>query len=311
MIIVSIPGQPAWLDACLPTVFAAAGDLAIDVVVVDNGSPEAAALVESRFPDARVVHCPNHGFAHGNNRALMSVDARYVLFLNPDTEIVRGTLPEMVALLDARPHVGMAGCRQVGPEGEIQETMRRFPTPLRLLMEGLFVSESWPRHLSWTGQRILDRELYAGEFDADWTSGSFMLCPREALESAGWFDERFFIYCEETDLALRMRQAGWTVRHMPQMEIIHHVGKMGWSERGFAQNAFAYRQYVDKHFTGVRRIAAIAALLAGWAFRALLYPIARSGEPDAAIAMRAAMRGVLARGAPPYEAPPPVAVRRR
>src|SRR5829696_908033 len=208
-IIIVSTNEARWLRGCLPTVFAAAGDLALDVVVVDNGGGDGTReLVEAEFPRARVVASENHGFAHANNRALITVDARYVLFLNPDTEVVDGTFPEMVALMDARPEVGLAGCRQLETTGELSPTMRRFPTPGRLLAEAL-LSEKWPFSASWTGQRKLDLDDYAREFDLDWTVGSYMLCRREALESAGWLDERLFLYCDDPDLGLRMKQAGW------------------------------------------------------------------------------------------------------
>ena len=80
-----------WLRPCLSTVFAHIGDVSADVVVVDNDSRDGTAdLVATEFPDARVVWSRNHGFAHANNRGLMTCDARYVLFLNPDTEILEG-----------------------------------------------------------------------------------------------------------------------------------------------------------------------------------------------------------------------------
>jgi N-acetylglucosaminyl-diphospho-decaprenol L-rhamnosyltransferase len=303
--------EAGWLRGCLPTVFAGAEDLAIDVVVVANGGGDGTrALVESEFPRARVVECDNHGFPHANNRALMTIDARYVLFLNPDTEIVEGSLAELVARMDASPEVGLAGCRQLQPDGELHPTMRRFPTAIRLLMEAAG-SERWPFRASWTGQRLLDLDRYTREIDIDWTSGSFMLARREALESAGWLDERLFLYCDDPDLARRIKSAGWTVRHLPQMLIIHHAGKMGWNARGYAQYAYANRVYFAKHFGGAHRRAAVLAAATGYGLRALLFPLLRPSEPDAVHAMRAAFSTVIGRVQPPYEPPPPTAVRPR
>jgi len=310
-VIIVSTNEAHWLRRCLPTVFAAAGDIATDVVVVDNGSGGATrAVVESDFPAARVVECENHGFPHANNRALMTVDARYVLFLNPDTEIVRGRLADLVARMDASPEVGLAGCRQVGPDGELHPAMRRFPTPTRLLMEALG-SESWPFRAAWTGQRQLEPSEYEREFDLDWTTGSFMFVRREALESAGWLDERFFLYCDDPDLGRKIKDAGWMVRHLPQMEIVHHAGKMGWSERGFRQYAYANRIYFDKHYGALGRRAAVAAAAIGYGLRALLFPLLRRSEPDAARAMRGAFVTVIGRAGPPYEPPPTVTVRPR
>jgi len=86
--------EAQWLGPCLSTVFAHIGDISADVVVVDNESHDGTAdFVASEFPEARVVWSRNHGFGHANNRGLMTCNARYVLFLNPDTEILEAPSP--------------------------------------------------------------------------------------------------------------------------------------------------------------------------------------------------------------------------
>ena len=99
------------------------GDISVDVIVVDNNSTDGTAeLVANHFPGARTVWSANHGFGHANNRGLMSSNARYVLFLNPDTEIVDGTFADLVALMDARPKVGLIGGRQIIAGGRLAES---------------------------------------------------------------------------------------------------------------------------------------------------------------------------------------------
>ena len=128
-VIIVSTNEAKWLPACLTTVFAQAGDISLDVVVADNESTDGAAeLIARDFPAARVVRSRNLGFSHANNRALMSCDARYVLFLNPDTEIVAGTFAELVAALDARPEVGLAGVRHLTGDGDCSRRFVDFPT---------------------------------------------------------------------------------------------------------------------------------------------------------------------------------------
>ena len=92
-VIVVSTNEAYWLRRCLPTIYDHAGKIELDVVVVDNElTDETRELVESEFPLARVVRCVNRGFAQANNSALRTLDARFVLFLNPDTEILQGTL---------------------------------------------------------------------------------------------------------------------------------------------------------------------------------------------------------------------------
>src|SRR3954470_17016928 len=83
------------LKPCLRTVFDHAGTASLDVVVVDNESTDGTReLVESRFPAARIVNSENRGFSHANNQGAITCDSRYILFLNPDTEVVEGTFGE-------------------------------------------------------------------------------------------------------------------------------------------------------------------------------------------------------------------------
>src|SRR5438128_2271821 len=99
--IVAIPNQKHWFETCLPTIREHAGDISLEIVIAENGSTDGTReLLERDFPWAGIVACENRGFAHGNNCALMACDARYVLFLNPDTEILDGTFADLIAELD-------------------------------------------------------------------------------------------------------------------------------------------------------------------------------------------------------------------
>jgi len=307
-IVIVSTNEAHWLERCLPSVFERAGDARLEVIVVDNSSSDGTReLVESSFPQARVVSSPNRGFAYGNNRGLERANARYLLLLNPDTEVLDGTFGEMVALLDARPQVGLAGVRQVTADGTLWPTIRRFPSVTRALGTALS-SERWPVQPSWAGERVLDPRQHERERECDWTSGSFMLVRREALLSAGLLDERFFIYSEEPDLCLRIKRAGWQVRHMPQMTIVHHAGKGGVRPRMVAQDAYTRMQYARKHFSpSYRRL-----YLSMWGLRCLLRaagaPLA--GEQAAAHREAAllALRTLSGRAEPPFGAPPATAV---
>jgi N-acetylglucosaminyl-diphospho-decaprenol L-rhamnosyltransferase len=304
-IIIVSTNEARWLDPCLRTVFAHAGDATLDVVVVDNSSTDGTReLVETRFPEARVVQSVNRGFGHANNRGAITSDARYVLFLNPDTEIVEGTFDELIATLDARPEVGLAGVRQITADGELWPTIRRFPTISRTLGQALG-SERWPMRPAWAGERVLDMDVYDRDVMCDWTSGSYMLARREALWSAGLMDDRFFIYCEEPDLCLRMKRAGWEIQHLAGMTIVHHAGKGGVRPRMLAQDAYARRQFAAKHFSKPKRVAYLGAVGFGLALRA----VAARGElaPQKREASRLALRTLVGRAGPPFGTPPATA----
>lgn len=306
-VIVVSTNEAQWLRACLTSVFEHSGACSLDVVVADNASTDGTAeLVTEEFPQVRVVPCVNRGFAHANNRGLETTNARYVLFLNPDTEIRTGTFEALLRHLDEHREVGLAGVIQLTPEGDIFPTVRYFPNALRALGQALG-SERLPFRAQMLCERDLDLDRYTRVIECDWTSGSFMLARREALESAGFLDERFFIYSEEPDLCLRIKRAGWKVYHLPAMTIVHHAGKGGLRPKMWAQDAYTRMQHARKHFSPVHRGVYTAALGLGYVTRALapVLDASRSGRRSAA---RAALRVMIGLDRPPFGEPPNQAI---
>ena len=306
-IIVVSTNEADWLRPCLTSVYEHAGGADLDVVVANNMSTDGTAeLVRDEFPLARTFLCENRGFAYANNRALMTTDARYVLLLNPDTEIVEGTFHDLVTALDARPTVGVAGVRQLTLDDELWPTMRRFPNALRALGEALG-SERLPFRASWLGERELELSLYDREFASDWTAGSFMVCRREALESAGYLDERFFMYLEETDMCLRIKNAGWAVHHLPVMTIRHHFDRSRYDPRREAQRVYASRHYATKNFSPLHVALYLGAVALRHSIRSIL-PGTTAKRRQRREGSRAAVAALVGLRPPPYREQPQQAV---
>jgi GT2 family glycosyltransferase len=302
-VIVVSHDQEQWLPRCLSTLLEHAAGLSLDLVVVDNGSTGAARdLVERDFPQARAIASENRGFAHACNLASATTDARWLLFLNPDTEVLEGSLAELLAGL--APDVGIAGARQLDDDGSLIPTMRWFPSASRALGDSLGL-ERFPHRPGRLGERELRLDRYEHEFEGDWTIGSFLLARREAFDAVGGFDERFFLYSEEVDLCLRVGRAGRKVVHSPAVTILHH----GNSDRPLdtrlqTQLAWARLQYAEKNLPAASRPVFRGALLLRYGLRSL------HGEGRRREAARAATGLLLGRRPPPFEsrrpAPPPV-----
>lgn len=310
-IIVVATNEARWLTPCLTTVFERIGDgISVDVVVTDNGSTDGTReLLQRDFPQARVVTCENLGWSHGNNVALKTCNARYVLFLNPDTETVEGTYADLVRLMDANPAVGLIGVPQIKTDGELAPSMRRFPNALRTLCEVLGAERLGRRlpRLPPLGERDLRMDRYERESTCDWTSGSFMFVRREAIAAGGFFDERFFLFSEEIDLCLRIKRHGWEIRHTPILRIIHHVGKAGLEPRRIAQDAYGRLQYAHKYFSPAHRLAFRGVLMLRyltWMYR----PGDGASTRDRRRAAVRALRVLAGLDGSPYQPTPPVAV---
>ena len=235
------------------------GDVAAEWLVVDSGSTDGTPdAIEQEQPEVRVFRRANIGFAAGNNVALTEAAGRYVLLLNPDVEIVAGTLAELVTVLDERPEVAAASVCQHSPTGQLLPTIRRFPSVSRQLAESL--------RLGGTQERELDRRTYASERDADWLVGAFLVIRRKALLEIGLLDERFFLYSEETDWCFRARSAGWSIRHVPSLQVVHHQG--GYARAPLAtQLTYSKILFAEKHYSPVRALGIRGALLAGHVVR--------------------------------------------
>jgi GT2 family glycosyltransferase len=286
---------------------ASLGGLRAEWIVADSastdGTPEA---IEREFGDAvEVLRVPNRGFAAGNNIGIAWAQGRYVLLLNPDVEVLEGTFAELIAALDSRPDVGIASVIQRGSDGELQFSMRRFPSPSRDLGESLFAAR-WPVFKSMQ-ELVTQPGLYRRETSADWMVGAFLCARAEAIASIGPMDERFFLYSEEIDWCLRAHQAGWDVRHLPAMTVTHHAGRR---DRGdlMAQLAYSRTLFAHKHHGTLRALGIRAALAVGHvlriAARAPLLPFKASARERAAAEAKA-MRVLLGMGEPPLRAEPP------
>jgi GT2 family glycosyltransferase len=282
---------------------AALGGLQAEWIVADSassdGTPEA---IECEFDDVEVLRVPNRGFAAGNNVGIAWARGRYVLLLNPDVEVLEGDFAELVAALDSRPDVGIASVVQRGDDGELQFSMRRFPSPARDLGESLFASH-WPLFKSMQ-ELDTDRGRYARETSAEWVVGAFLCARAEAIASIGPMDERFFLYSEEIDWCLRAHRQGWDVRHLPLMTVTHHAGRRDSGDL-MAQLAHSRSLFAAKHHGWRGAFGIRAALALGHVLRiALRLPAApfSSVSRERIGSEAGALRVLFGLGQPPLHA---------
>jgi GT2 family glycosyltransferase len=285
-----------WLDAALSSLAEHTREVSLEVVVVDNGEDGAGEYAAERFPFVRTIRCQNRGFGHANNRGLEITDARFVLFLNPDTEFVAGELDALVAAMERMPDVGLAGLRQVNADDALVPSMRRFPSVRRALAEALPV-ERVPLAGGLLGERVLSQTDYDQIIECDWTSGSAMFARVAAVEGIGGFDESFFLFSEETDLCWRIRWDGWRIVHIPDVTIRHHEQGHQSNPRLWAQSAYGRLQYARKNLRhpGIYRMA----LALRYSVRTGIYSLpGKRADGSRREASRAALHAVLGERAP-------------
>jgi len=252
------------LRQCLQSVHTARSTLATEVIVVDNASSDdSAAMVRAEYPDVRLmVNAANRGYAGGNNDGIATAAGRYVLILNPDTQVVGDALSTLVAYAEAHPDVGIVAPQLLNPDGSVQPSRRRFPTLTTALFESTWLQSSAPRGVL-DDYYMLDRSDDE-TLQVDWAVGACLLVRRAVIDQVGKLDEGFFMYSEELDWCRRIKGAGWKIVYLPKAQVIHHMGKS--SDQVVAQRHIYFQtskvRYFRKHHgqwaAGWLRIALLA-----------------------------------------------------
>jgi N-acetylglucosaminyl-diphospho-decaprenol L-rhamnosyltransferase len=241
-VIVSYRSAETLRDCVLP--LAAMAD--VHTTVVDNASPDDALATVADLP-VEVIRAPrNGGFSYGCNIGASGGDAPFLLFLNPDARIDAEALHTLLVVMREHPETGLVAPRIREPSGALAFSLRRFPRLRSTYAQACFLHRLRPA-ATWADELIRDRDAYERAATAEWVSGACMLMRRDAYDSIGGFDERFFLYCEDTDVCRTLWNRGWSVRYEPGAEV-RHVG--GASSGAGETQAIAARSrvlYARKH----------------------------------------------------------------
>jgi N-acetylglucosaminyl-diphospho-decaprenol L-rhamnosyltransferase len=243
-------------------------------IVVDHGSTDGTLeLVRERFPEATVIEQENKGFGAGNNAGMRVASGEWFLLLNSDAWLEPGALDALVAFAEAHPEAAVVGPRLRNPDGTLQRSVRGFPSVWRIATEYLFLRKLAPR------SRALNA-FYAGGFDhdeprqADFLMAAVLLVRRAAVEAVGGFDERYFMFSEETDWCYRFREAGWKVWFFPGAEAVHVGGATTTQNWGpmFREQVRGHLRFLSDHHgeseaERARKLMLVALTLRGRLFR--------------------------------------------
>lgn len=189
---------------CLASLQKADG-LTKEIFVVDNASTDQSAeIIRTKFPAINLIaNKDNRGFGAANNQALQECRGRYVIFLNPDTTIKPDTLQSAFVFMETHQSVGLAGARILNPDGTLQES----------------ISYRYPAEKFTSGETA----HLTGEIAC--VLGAFMIAPKSLLDELHGFDEDFFLYGEDQDLAWRIREKGFSIEYIEDAEVFHWGGQ--------------------------------------------------------------------------------------
>jgi len=241
------------LEKCLSSIFEQTKNISFEVFVVDNNSGDGSAeMVREKFPQVDLTAgAENLGFAKGNNLAIKKSRGRYILLLNPDTEILDNALEKMVRFMDTHPECGVGGCKLLNLDLSLQPSVRAFPDLVSQVFILLKIHHLFPHSKAMHKYLVQDFD-YEKTQEVDQVMGAFMMIRREVIEKIGMLDENFWIWFEEVDFCKRAKEAGFKILYTPEAKIIHLYGQsfkqaLSVSKQKVLNRSLAY--YLKKHGT--------------------------------------------------------------
>ncbi len=226
-IIIPVYNQIHYTYACLLSILEHTKDVSYEVIIADDVSTDATEHLD-RYAEGLVIcrGSTNQGFLKNCNHGAQSARGRYLMFLNNDTQVTEGWLSSLVNLIQSDESIGMVGSKLVYPDGRLQEA------------GGII----WSDGSGWNYGRLdnPDKPEYNYVKDVDYISGAAILLSTDLWKQIGGFDTRFApAYCEDSDLAFAVREAGYRVVYQPLSKVIHFEGvSNGTDVEGFGMKRY-------------------------------------------------------------------------
>jgi GT2 family glycosyltransferase len=239
---------------CLDSIFLTAGEVGYEIIVVDNGSSDQTTkIVREFYPTVNLIeNKENLGYAKANNQGIKESQGRYILLLNPDTQLMGNSLGSMYEFMEGNPQLGALGPQLLNPDKSIQPSCREFPSFSILIWEFFGLSRVFPKSRIF-GRWRMGYFAFDQPREVDQPMGSCLVLRRETLEEVGVFDENFTMFFNDVDLCYRIKNAGWKIYFYPDAQVIHHRGastrkvkrKMIWFSH------LAFYKFFKKHKRGL------------------------------------------------------------
>jgi len=257
------------LQKCLDSIFTNPPSGEFEVIVADNNSSDSSAELLKNYTSpspscpepcrragrggrgVRVIENPtNLGFSAANNQCIKESKGRYILILNPDTEVLPGCLDTLIKFLEERPDAAAAAPKLLNPDRTLQRSVLGFPTLGAMIMRLLFIEQLWPGN-PYTKKYLLPDFDYEKAAEIDQPMGAAILIRKSVLDKAGLFDESSFMFFDEVDLCFRIKKADWKIFFVPEAEILHRGGSSikKWGTLNLGKHWTRSRDhYFKKHF---------------------------------------------------------------
>ena len=211
----------ALLRKCLDSVYSTMNNLAFEIIVIDNASTDdSITLLEERYPQVvKICNPENRGFGAANNQGFAVMKGKYALLLNTDAVLTPNAVNKLWSFSETHPQAAIVCGQLLNADGSRQNSVAAFPTLLTLLINPSLLECLFPRRYP------SKRYEHKKPVEVDSAIGACMMIRKQALDEVCFFDERYFFFFEETDLAYALRSAGWKIYQVPDAFIYHLQGQ--------------------------------------------------------------------------------------
>lgn len=253
-----------------------------EVIIVDNASVDGSVdFIRHNFPWVKLIASQiNTGFTGGNNLAASSASGDLLLLLNNDTVLLSDIQPALDSIREVK--VGIVGAHLQYGDTRNQPSAGYAHTPLRLILSWIGLSNF--KLLPSVFRRVeTSLDFYANDkSDLDWVSGAFLLTPRSLWEKLAGLDERYFMYVEDVDYCRRVKEAGYSINYVANVDVCHYEGAgRAWiGEAALMRTMTSYVLYLRKYYGDVVILATIFSLGLVMFSRALAFQVANMLSPS-------------------------------
>ena len=244
------------LDVALEAVYKQITSYDYEVIIIDNDSQDGTVeMVKEKYLSQSelsvktvLIENSNEGFGKANNRGMAMAKGDYILLLNPDTKLAPDNFQVMVDFMQSRKDVGMATCKLLKANGDLDWACRRSePDPKIAFYRLSGLQFLFPKKFG--TYNVMNKDINQ-ETEVDCIVGAYMMISRDCYQTVRGFDTEFFMYGEDIDLCYRVRQGGFKIWYYPKTMSFHYKGKS--SKKSSQKSLYAFHEamilYYKKHY---------------------------------------------------------------
>jgi hypothetical protein len=205
----------------LNSVYRTMGNIAFEIIVVDNASSDGSlAILEKKYPYiVKIFNQENKGFGAANNQGFAVMKGKYALLLNTDAILTPTAVHKLWTFCEQHHETAIVCGQLLNTDGSKQNSVAAFPSLLTIAINTSFLEYLFPRRFP------SKRYEHKKPLEVDSAIGACMLIRKKALDDVGFFDDRYFFFFEETDIAYALKRAGWVIYQVPDAFIYHLQGQ--------------------------------------------------------------------------------------